>query len=117
MQALERLFIAHVTFVARHPGIPRMMFGQLQSPEFTASKSVVQSLLRRYGDRLVRILESGKASGEIASDLDNASAAMLFIGSIQGLVMQSMLAGEVARMEQDAPALFIQLRRAFEVRR
>lgn len=116
LQALEALFMAHVTFVARHPGIPRMLFGQLQSAESTAAKSVAQSLLRRYDERLVRLLESGKASGEIALDLDSASAAMLFIGSIQGLVMQSLLAGDVARMQQNAPALFRQLRRAFEVR-
>ena len=116
LQALEALFMAHVAFVARHPGIPRMLFGQLQNPESTAAKSVAQSLLRRYDERLVRLLESGKASGEIALDLDAASAAMLFIGSIQGLVMQSLLAGDVARMEQNAPALFRQLRRAFAVR-
>ena len=117
LQALEALFLAHVGFVVRHPGIPRMLFGQLQNPETTPAKSVAQILLRRYGERLVRLLESGKASGEIAADLDARSAAMLFIGSIQGLVMQSLLTGDVARMQQDAPALFAQLRRAFEVRR
>lgn len=117
LQALEALFMAHVAFVARHPGIPRMLFGQLQSPDSTPAKSVAQSLLRRYGERLVRLLESGKISGEIAADLDTASAAMLYIGSVQGLVMQSLLAGDVARIQQDAPALFRQLRRAFEVRR
>lgn len=117
LQALEALFLAHTDFVARHPGIPRMLFGQLQSAESAPAKSVAQSLLRRYGERLVRLLESGKASGEIAADLDARAAAMLFIGSIQGLVMQSLLAGDVARMKKDAPALFHQLRRAFEVRR
>lgn len=116
LQALEAMFMAHVAFVARHPGIPRMLFGQLQSPEATAAKQVAQGLLQRYGERLVRLLESGKASGEIARDLDSAGAAMLFIGSIQGLVMQSLLAGDPVRMPQDAPALFRHLRRAFEAR-
>jgi AcrR family transcriptional regulator len=116
LQALEALFMAHVAFVVRHPGIPRMLFGQLQNPESTPAKSVAQSLLRRYGERLVRLLEAGKKSGETAPDLDAASAAMLYIGSVQGLVMQSLLAGDVARMQQDAPALFRQLRRAFELR-
>ncbi|MBW8368395.1 MAG: TetR/AcrR family transcriptional regulator [Arenimonas sp.] len=116
LQALEALFMAHVAFVVSNPGIPRMLFGQLQNPAKTPAKSVAQSLLSRYGERLVRLLESAKASGEIAEDLDTRSAAMLFIGSIQGLVMQSLLADDVARMQQDAPVLFRQLRRAFAVR-
>ena len=116
LQALEALFMAHVAFVVRHPGIPRMLFGQLQSPGSTPATLVARSLLLRYGERLVRLLESGKQTGEIAPDLDAASAAMLYIGSVQGLVMQSLLAGDVARMQQDAPALFRQLRRAFEAR-
>ena len=31
---------------------------------------------------------------------------MLFIGTIQGLVMQSMLVGDVGRMQHDAPRVF-----------
>jgi hypothetical protein len=39
-------------------------------------------------------------------DLDSDAAATLFIGTIQGLVMQSMLAGDVARIRRDAPGVF-----------
>ena len=34
------------------------------------------------------------------------AAVVLFIGTIQGLVMQSLLAGDVARIRRDAPAVF-----------
>ena len=38
-------------------------------------------------------------------------AAVLFLGTIQGLVMQSLLAGDVARIRRDAPAVFAIYRR------
>ena len=44
--------------------------------------------------------------GELPAGLDSEAAAILFIGRIQGLVMQSLLAGEVQRMRRDAPRVF-----------
>ncbi len=42
------------------------------------------------------------------------AAAVLFIGTIQGLVMQSLLAGKVSRIRRDAPAVFAIYRRGIE---
>ena len=38
--------------------------------------------------------------------LDVPAAATLFIGTVQGLVMQAMLAGDMGRMRSDAPRVF-----------
>lgn len=83
-----------------------MMFGELQRAEATPAKQLVQLLIRRYGERLQRLIENGKACGELSPFLDSEAATMLFIGTIQGLVMQSMLAGEVAHIRRDAPGVF-----------
>lgn len=104
--AIEAMFMAHVDFVIEHPGVPRMLFGELQRAESTAPKRVAQTLIKRYGERLHRYIEAGKASGELSASLDSEAAATLFIGTIQGLVMQSMLAGDVQRMRGDAPRVF-----------
>lgn len=101
--ALEAIFLAHIDFVAAHPGAPRMIFGELQRGGETASKRMVQTLIRQYGERLRRLLEQGKAQGEFDPALDTDAAAWLFIGTIQGLVMQSLLAGDVAGIRRDAP--------------
>ncbi len=106
LQALEAVFMAHIGFVADHPGVPRMLFGELQRPGETLPKKMVQTLLQRYGTRLHGLLEDGKARGDLRADLDVDAAAVLFIGSIQGLVMQSLLAGGVERMRSDAPRVF-----------
>lgn len=109
--ALERVFMAHIDFVSKHPGVPRMLFGEMQRPGETLPKRMVQTLTQRYGERLRSLLEAGKAQGEFARDLDVDAAVVLFIGTIQGLVMQSLLASDVGRIRRDAPAVFAIYRR------
>ncbi|MCG3202767.1 MAG: Nucleoid occlusion factor SlmA [Gammaproteobacteria bacterium] len=109
--ALEAVFMTHIDFVSEHPGVPRMLFGELQRPGETLPKRMVQTLIHDYGERLRRLLEVGKAQGELDAGLDVDAAAVLFIGTIQGLVMQSLLAGDVARIHRDAPGVFAIYRR------
>jgi len=104
--ALEAVFMTHIDLVSDHPGVPRMLFGELQRPGETLPKRMAQTLIRHYGERLRCLLEAGKAQGELRAGLDLDAAATLFIGTIQGLVMQSMLAGDVARIRSDAPGVF-----------
>lgn len=106
LAALEAMFMAHVDFVAKHPGVPRMLFGELQRAEATPAKRMVQTLITQYGARLHALIEKGIAHGELAADVDPKAAATLFIGSVQGLVMQSLLAGNVRRIRSDAPGAF-----------
>ncbi len=111
LAALEAVFMAHIDFVFEHPGVPRMLFGELQRPGETLSKKMVQTLIQRYGERLRHLLERGKAIGELDANLDVEAASVSFIGSIQGLVMQSLIAGDVARIRRDAPGVFAIYRR------
>ncbi|HEY0846421.1 MAG TPA: TetR/AcrR family transcriptional regulator [Noviherbaspirillum sp.] len=111
LQALEAVFMAHIEFVAQRPGVPRIIFGELQRAEETAPKRLVQTIVRRYGERLHKLIEAGKSSGELDPGLDSEAAATLFIGTIQGLVMQSLLAGDVSRIRRDAPRAFAIYRR------
>ena len=104
--AIEAIFMAHIEFVVENPGVPRLMFGELQHARLTAPKRMAQTLIRRYGERLHDLLEEGKTIGELSASLDTSAAATLFIGTIQGLVMQSMLAGDVELVRKDAPKVF-----------
>lgn len=106
IEALEAMFMAHVAFVAEHPGVPRMLFGELQHAGDTAPKRMVQTLIRRYGERVQKLIEAGKAAGEMNPELDTEAAVSLFVGTIQGLVMQSLLAGNVQGISRDAPRVF-----------
>ncbi len=111
LDALEAMFMAHVGFVTEHPGVPRLLFGELQKAGATPAKRMAQTLIRRYGERLRALLERGKACGELDPELDENAAATAFIGAIQGLVMQSLLAGDVSHMRREAPGVFALYRR------
>lgn len=114
VDALQAMFMTHIDFVAEHPGVPRMMFGELQRAESTPAKRMVQTMLQHYRQRLQDLLETGKANGELAPSLDSDAAATLFIGTIQGLVMQALLLGDVAHMRQAASGVFAIYRRGIE---
>lgn len=111
LAAMEAMFLTHVEFVVEHPGVPRMLFGELQRAESTPAKRMAQTLIKRYGERLHLLIEQGKSLGELPTSLDAEAAATLFIGTVQGLVMQSMLAGEMERMRRNAPRVFAIYRR------
>ncbi|MDD2462763.1 MAG: TetR family transcriptional regulator [Desulfobulbus sp.] len=111
LAALEAIFMAHIDFVVEHPGVPRILFGELQRGESTAPKRMAQFLIRRYAERVQQLLEEGKECGEVDTSLESEAGAILFIGTVQGLVMQSLLAGDVGRIRLIAPRAFAIFRR------
>lgn len=111
LAAMEAMFMSHIDFAVEHPGVPRMMFGELQRAESTAPKRVAQALIHAYGERLHRLIEEGKSAGEVLPAVDTSAAVTLFIGTIQGLVMQSLLAGDIKLLRQNAPRAFAIYRR------
>lgn len=106
LAALQAIFEAHVDFVTEHPGVPRMLFGELQRAEATPAKRAAQALLQRYGQHIRAHLQAGRAAGEISPELDLDAAATLFVGTIQGLVMQSLIAGDMGLIRDSAPRVF-----------
>ena len=106
LETLESMFMAHVDFIIEHPGVPRMLIGQLQHARPTAARHMVHTLLTRYRQRLEALLEEGRARGELRADLEIPAAATQFIGTIQGLVMQSLIAGDVIQIRDLAPGAF-----------
>jgi TetR/AcrR family transcriptional regulator len=112
LAALQAVFTAHVGFVVRHPGVPRVIFNELQLPDDTPLKNSVRGILERYRQLLMRLLGAAESRGMIAPGIDKAAAGMLFIGTVQGLVMQSMLAGGSGRMPVDPEQVFALYRNA-----
>ena len=46
--ALQAVFLAHVDFVVAYPGVPRVIFQELQQAQDTALKARVRGLLQQY---------------------------------------------------------------------
>ncbi len=106
LAALQAVFIAHVDFVIAYPGVPRVIFQDLQQPGDSIPKARVRGLMQQYRQLLMRLLVQAKDEQTIATNVDFTGASVLFIGSIQGLVMQSMISGDMASMATLAPGVF-----------
>jgi len=116
LAALEAVFMTHIEFVAAHPGVPRMLFGELQHAKDTTPKRMARTLIQKYSERLTVLIEAGKSQGEIEPAVETQAAVLLFIGTIQGLVMQSLLAGDTENMQNKAPGIFAIYRRGIASR-
>jgi TetR/AcrR family transcriptional regulator len=104
--SLEAVFHAHMAFAIAHPGAPRVIFHELQHPADSPAKQEVRALLQAYRQLLLVHFKGGMKSGELPTGLDPESAATLFVGIVQGLVMQSMLTGKPAAMKAQGDGAF-----------
>ena len=93
LSGLEAMFLAHVKFIRQFSGVPRLIFAELQQPDSSPLRQRVQQIMQRYRQMLAEALGKAKAAHLIRDDVDVQAAAVLFLGAIQGLVMQSMLGG------------------------
>lgn len=106
IDGLRQVFFSHVDFVIARPGVPRLIFNELQQPVDSAIKAAVRKLLQRYRLLVSGLIMAAAAGNEINRNVHVSAAATLFLGSIQGLVMQSMLADNVQAMHQTAEQIF-----------
>ena len=106
LAALQAVFMAHVDFVVAYPGVPRVIFQELQHAQDTALKKRVRGLMQQYRRLLMGLLEHAQEQRLLAPGTDLQAAAALFVGSVQGLVMQSLISGEVHAMTRQAPGVF-----------
>jgi AcrR family transcriptional regulator len=114
---IEAAFVAHVAFVAANPGVPRVLFHELQYPGDSPVRAEVRTMVTAYRQRLGRLFAEAKAAGELAADLDTSLAPLLFIGAVQGLVIHSALGGDEAGMSRRARRLFSLLLDGYRGRR
>jgi len=105
LAALRAMFLAHVRFAQAYPGVPRLIFAELQQAEASPVRLGVQKIMQRYRQVLAETLALAMAAKRIRADVDCQAAASLFLGGIQGLVIQSMLSGSDAALERQAEAV------------
>lgn len=106
LAALAAAWSAHVGFVMEHPGVPRLLFHELQEPNDSPLKQAVRRLLQDYRQCLQPVLRQGVAQGQLRRTLDTDAALTLLLGSLQGLVMQSMLHQQPALFQSQAQQVF-----------
>lgn len=106
LEVIERLFHAQVTFVASHPGVPRILFHELQRPAGSPMQGLARNIVGGYRERIKTLIQRAKVAGELPTGLDEDAAAVMFIGTIQGLVVQSTLFSGALDMREAARRIF-----------
>lgn len=106
LDAIERMFFAHIGFIARHPAIPRVLFSDLLHRKNSKLRELVQTIISGYENKIANFLEAAKQQGMVSPELDSQSAAVLYIGMIQGLVMQVSIFGGKRTLLDEAKKTF-----------
>jgi AcrR family transcriptional regulator len=101
VKSLRAVFMAHIGFVQQYPGVPRLIF-----QEQTLLKERVQLLMADYRQLISGLLAQARKDAEISPEADLQAAVVLFIGAIQGLVMQSLITGSLEKIKQQAKTVF-----------
>lgn len=103
---LEAMLAAHVDFVIERPGVPRVLFGELQRAGDTPTKAIARQLMTGYRMRVARELIAARDLGEIAEAIDVEAATVLFLAMVQGMVMQGLAIDDFSAMPVLARRLF-----------
>lgn len=106
LDAIHRMFVAHIGFIGKHPAIPRILFSELQHKKDSKVRLLIQELVSGYEARIAGLLDAAKEQSLVDADLDSRHAAVLYIGMIQGLVMQVSIFGGKRLLMQEAEKTF-----------
>ena len=103
---LGAMLATHVDFVIEQPGVPRILFGELQRAGETPTKAIVRNLMAGYRARVAGELCAACDTGEIVADTDVEAATVLFLAMVQGMVMQGLAVDDFTAMPALARRLF-----------
>ncbi len=106
IDAIERMFYAHVTFIGKHPSIPRLLFTEMLHKKNSKLRDLIQGIISGYEERIAGLLEEAKAQSLVSDDLDSKNASVLYIGMIQGLFMQVSIFGGKRSLLEEAKKIF-----------
>lgn len=91
-----------------------MLVAELHRTGMTRSKQMTRALLEKYEEQISALIETGKMFGEIHPHVATASAATLFIGTIQGLITHYSFVDSPAKLQTEAAAVFDLYRRGIQ---
>ncbi|ADL56486.1 TetR/AcrR family transcriptional regulator [Gallionella capsiferriformans] len=106
IDAIERMFYAHVTFIGKHPSIPRLLFTEMLHKKNSKLRDLIQGIISGYEERIAGLLDAAKTQSLVSQDLDSKNAAVLYIGMIQGLFMQVSIFGGKRSLLEEAKKTF-----------
>ena len=83
MERLQRILKRHVETLREYRAIPRVIFAEDVFTGNPKRKNRVYGIINGYLDALNEIIRDGQQMGQIRSDMDSKTVALMFLGMIQ----------------------------------
>lgn len=91
MERLSRILHRHLALIRQNPAIPRLVFSEGIFSEQGQRKAKVRQIVEGYLRAVAEIIRHGQQAGAIRADLDPSTAAVMFLGLIQPLIIISQV--------------------------
>ncbi|MCW8828591.1 MAG: TetR/AcrR family transcriptional regulator, partial [Gammaproteobacteria bacterium] len=87
-ERLHQIILKQLAFMGKHRAIPRVLFSDRLHLESPKLKTVVQTMMDGYAQRLTRLIEEGIEQRVFSPELEPDRTARFILAAIQGLVMR-----------------------------
>lgn len=87
-ERLQQLISRQLEFIARHRGLPRMLFSERVHQESSLARASVGKVMDGWTQTVTALIAEGQEDGSFRADLDAEETARLVLAMIQGLVMR-----------------------------
>ncbi len=94
LMALELLLTRHAKLIESGGAVPYIMASMNAPGGHAARRSKTEKIFRGYVSRVEAVVRDGQVSGQVRSDVDPATAALLFAGLIQPAIQLRHAEGE-----------------------
>lgn len=88
LAALESAFYFHVSFMAKHPTVPGTIMAWYSQTRDVRVRARIEAAIGHYESRLARLIGKAKLQGLVRPAVDAQTAASVFVGMIQGLMLR-----------------------------
>lgn len=106
LDALQRVFFAHIDFIAGKPAIPRLLMSEHLHARNSPLRKLVTEILLGFEAKIAGLLEDARKQGLARPDLDVHAAATLYLGMVQGLVLQTSILRGQRELRNEAERTF-----------
>ncbi|MBC8450915.1 TetR/AcrR family transcriptional regulator [bacterium] len=112
LEALELLLTRHARLIESGGAVPHIMASMSAPDRHAARRAKTEKIFTGYVARVERLVRDGQESGQVRSDIDSTTAALLFAGMIQPAALLRHAEGERFDIMAHAAGVWELFRRA-----
>lgn len=102
---LKTVIRAHLNFIQKQPGIPRLLFSEALQSGDPLFRDRMNVLVLNFLQFIAGLIATGQAQGQIRPDIVPQQCACILIAAVQGLAFRWILSGHRFELAEQADAL------------